>query len=217
MAVLQIRSTLISPMLPNLAMLLFSWPIKGTLSKLCRTLVLSDNITPHCALNMQPQEVKMKILTKILFLPTQSTVVLQKEDGRPLTQRTLIRHGTEDHSSRGYRMSKTGCAITRRKRHIKPSSISTEEYLQNEMTKTNKSTAANKLMNSLTSPYISTKVINYVKQLGKWKTVAVRILWETRHIWKNHISKQMHVQQAQQSKGLVDQVLDINTTTKIIM
>ena len=49
------------------------------------------------------------------------------------------RIGTDDHNGRNYRIrvTKTECAKTRMKKHIKPTNILAEDYLQKDMTKAN--------------------------------------------------------------------------------
>ena len=49
----------------------------------------------------------------------------------------IIGHGTNNQNGRSYtiRVTKTGCAITRMKKHITPTYITAEDCLQIEMTK----------------------------------------------------------------------------------
>ena len=70
-------------------------------------------------------------------LPTGSAVAVQIEDGRPRMHEMIIRYGTDNHNGRGYRVrvNKTGYEITRMKTHVKPTNMSAEHYLQNEMPK----------------------------------------------------------------------------------
>ena len=52
---------------------------------------------------------------------------------------TIVGHGYDDHSGRSYkiRLNEMGCTITRTKRHVKSIPIRAEDYLRNEMLKTN--------------------------------------------------------------------------------
>ena len=62
-----------------------------------------------------------------------------REDGGPWMHGVIKGQRTDFHDEGSYRVSltKTGHGITRTKKHIKPTDISTEDYLQNEMAKAN--------------------------------------------------------------------------------
>ena len=67
----------------------------------------------------------------------------------------IIGHGRVDHNGTSYKIKSyhTGCAITSMERHIKPTTISAEDYLQNEVTKANQtleSDRPNELVNHFT-------------------------------------------------------------------
>ena len=58
---------------------------------------------------------KQILIANISLLPTGSTVVVQCEDMGPWTHQTIIRHGSEVHNRRCYkiRVIKTGCITTK--------------------------------------------------------------------------------------------------------
>ena len=126
MASLQIRSTQISPELPSQVMLLFDRPMRDVLPNFYRQLVSYHNhyINLIALLETQPQASQdIHTHKNILFLPTGSTVAVHRENGGSCTYGTIIGHETENHIDRSYRVrvTRTGHAITRIKRHIKPS------------------------------------------------------------------------------------------------
>ena len=56
-----------------------------------------NNGSDHAALGSRlPQRHRYSCI--YLFLPTRSAVAIQDEDGGPWTQRTIIRHESEDHN-----------------------------------------------------------------------------------------------------------------------
>ena len=87
----------------------------------------------------------------IQFLPTGSTVAVKREDFGPWMHRMRIGYGTDDHNCRisRVRVTKTGHAIIRMKRHIKPTNVSAEDYLLNKMAKASQTMAEDRL-NELT-------------------------------------------------------------------
>ena len=72
-------------------------------------------------------------------------MAVQCKDGRPLTHGTVVRHLSNYHDGRSYkiRVSKTGCIITRTDRHVKTTLIIAEEYLRNAVAKKDKTLGAN--------------------------------------------------------------------------
>ena len=78
---------------------------------------------------------KILILAKnIPFISTGSIVAMQWGDGRLWMCGSVVIHGTEDHNGRSYKIkvTMTGYTIKRKKRHIKATTISAEDYLRNE-------------------------------------------------------------------------------------
>ena len=67
------------------------------------------------------------------------TIAVQIEDGRPWMHETIIGYGAEDHNERYYRIrvTKSGHAVVRKKRHMKTTPILAEDNLRNEMSKSN--------------------------------------------------------------------------------
>ena len=59
----------------------------------------------------------------------------------------IIGHGTDNHNGSYKRtmLTKTGCAIIKMKRHIKPTKLLAEYYLQNKITKANHTLATDRL------------------------------------------------------------------------
>ena len=57
----------------------------------------------------------------IPLLPIESTIVVQCQDAGLWMHRTIVGHGSDYHCGRNSRisMTKTGCKITRTKRHMK--------------------------------------------------------------------------------------------------
>ena len=65
-------------------------------------------------------------------IPLRSTVVVQREDGRPWTHGTVVNTGDHNHHDRSYivQLTMTGKQITRNRHHIKPTNIITDSYIQ---------------------------------------------------------------------------------------
>ena len=162
MALLQSRSTSLSPGLRSLATLLFKRLTRGILPKFSRQVVLCDKNESNLIvlLNRQPLTSQFIDTSKnILFLPVWSTVVVWKENGEPWTHGLIIAHGMDDSNGRSYRVreTKTGHTTIRMKRHIKPTKIFVEDYHWNEMTKANQTLAVDR----------QNELVNHFMQLDK--------------------------------------------------
>ena len=72
---------------------------------------------------------------------------MQWEDRGLWTLGTVVGHGSDNYMGRSYklRMMKTGCIITRTKRHMRSTPVSAEVYPREEMSKANRPQADNKL------------------------------------------------------------------------
>ena len=60
----------------------------------------SDEITMQLLSRDSPMQIKIKILMKISYFPTGSTVAGQHEDDGPWMLGTIVRHGYNDHHGR---------------------------------------------------------------------------------------------------------------------
>ena len=74
---------------------------------------------------------EIKISKNILSIPTGLTVVVHRADSGPWVHGTIVMHGTGDDNGRCYKVgtTKTGCIITRLKRHMKASPLSADTML----------------------------------------------------------------------------------------
>ena len=64
-------------------------------------------------------------------IPIGQTVVVQQEDRRPWTHKTIVGKGDHNHHNWSYKIkiTTTGRIITCSRQHIKPTSITAEEYM----------------------------------------------------------------------------------------
>ena len=71
----------------------------------------------------------------LVSLPIGSTLAVQQEDGGPWTHGTIEDKGNHNHHDRSYKIciTKTGKIITHNRRHLKPTPISAEHYLHNQL------------------------------------------------------------------------------------
>ena len=76
---------------------------------------------------------------KHTIIPKGSMVDVQREGGRPWMDRTIIKHGNEEHNGQSYKIHTTKiCLIVMRNmRHILQTPISSEQYLQDQIAKNN--------------------------------------------------------------------------------
>ena len=80
------------------------------------------------------------MLKENVFLPTGSTVAVQREDVRTYTHETITKHDDIDHSGRFHKIGimKTGRVVPRASRHKKATSILPEQYtIQHQMSEQN--------------------------------------------------------------------------------
>ena len=70
-------------------------------------------------------------------VPIGSTVVVQYEDGRLWAHGTVENKGDHNHNGRPYttQMTKADWLITRNSKHVKPTQITAEQYLQDQLNK----------------------------------------------------------------------------------
>ena len=137
MALLWIRTMLISPRLPSLTILLFDRLTRGILPKFSRQPLLYNDDEHNSIAHLEGQlQARQDINIKnrnVTFLPAGSTVVVLREDGGQWIHVMIIGNETDDHNGRNYRIrvTKTEHAISRMKRHLKLNNISAEDCLQN--------------------------------------------------------------------------------------
>ena len=96
MVLLQIRSTLLGPVLSSTATLLFNRPVRGLLSKFSKPLLLfGNNERNHTALIERQPHVNIEIDTQenFPFLPPGSTLAVQHHDGGLQIHGTIAGHG----------------------------------------------------------------------------------------------------------------------------
>ena len=144
MALLQIRITHLGQGLLSWAMLLFNHLVKGIMPLIDRKPISMDNDDEHNK-NLMHRQGKngwhkdtSKIFTSI---PMGSTVAVQWEDGGLSTHGTIIGKGNHNHHNRSYKIqvTNTGRIITHNRKHIKPTPITTADFLHyqaNKHTKT---------------------------------------------------------------------------------
>ena len=88
-------------------------------------------------------------------IPIGSAVAVQCEDGRPWTHVTVVNTGNHNHHNRSYiiQLTTNGRCISRNRRHIKPTTVTAETYLQHQ---------ANKQSNTKTDPL--TEILNIINR-----------------------------------------------------
>ena len=136
--------------LPSPATILSKRPTKGVLPKFYRQQVLCNNDENNliALLERQSQKSQDKDTDKnIPFLYTGLTVAVQREDGWSWMHGMIIEQRRDGQSGRYYTVwvTKMNCAITRTKRHIKPTNTAAVDYSWNESTKANQTPAADRL------------------------------------------------------------------------
>ena len=102
-ALLQIRSTLITLGLPSLATILFKQPIRGMLLKINRPPLFYNYDEDHYDKPKLRQDKIAKnndTLKDHTLISIGSTVALQREDGRPQMHGMVMDHSNSDHHGR---------------------------------------------------------------------------------------------------------------------
>ena len=97
---------------------------------------------------------------------------MHREDGGPWMHWKITGHVTDNHNGRSYRVRVTniGRVTTRMKRQIKPTNITAEDYLQNEMAKGNQTLAADGL-NKLADHFMQLHKSDYQYRNRRKKTM----------------------------------------------
>ena len=72
-----------------------------------------------------------------MSIPIGSTVVVQPEDEGPWTHGAVVDKGDYNHHNRSYKIqvTKTGRIITHNRQHIRPTPITAENFLHNQLSK----------------------------------------------------------------------------------
>ena len=134
MVLLQIRTTPLGQGLPSLAMLQFNHPLHGIMPALDRKPVSVDNDDEHHKkLKHRQGKNNPNNDTSQVFAsnPIGSTAAVQWEDRGLWTHGTIVGTGNHNHHSRSYKIqvTTTGRIITCNIQHIKPTSITAEDYM----------------------------------------------------------------------------------------
>ena len=113
---LQICMSPVVPGFPRPANVLFKQPIRGIMPIIKRPLVGIDSDEGHyeVLIKMQTKDDKTKVLPNYVSIPKGSTVVVQLEDGEPLTHGTIEGKGEQNHHDRSFHIciTKTGQLVT---------------------------------------------------------------------------------------------------------
>ena len=134
MVLLQIHTTPMGKGLPSPAMLLFNHPVHGVMPVIDRKPVSVDNGDEHHITLMHRQsknDSNSDASQVFASIPIGSTVAVQWEDGGPWTHEMIIGKGNHNHHHRSYniQVTTTGRIITCNRQHIKPASITAEDYI----------------------------------------------------------------------------------------
>ena len=94
----------------------------------------NDGSNLSALINRQHQKRRYLSSQNIPFLSTWPTVVVQREDRELWMYGTMMQYGRDEHNDRSYRVPvmKIGCIISRMKRHVRATPISTEDCLRKE-------------------------------------------------------------------------------------
>ena len=140
MVLLQIRTTPLGQGLPSPATLLFNFPVCSIMPVIYRKPISINNDDEHHKNLMHrqgkndPNNNTSQIIVSILI---GSTVVVQQEDGGWWTHGTIIGKGNHNHHNRSYKIqvTSTGRIITHNRQYIKPTPITTEDYMHYQVMK----------------------------------------------------------------------------------
>ena len=98
-----------------------------------------------------------------MSIPIGLTVVVQQEDGGPWTHGTVVDKGNHNHHNRSYKLqvTKTGRIITCNRQHIKPTPITAESFLHNQVSKHTKTDPLDTILDPIQRhpPPPTTKII----------------------------------------------------------
>ena len=125
--------------LPSPATLLFNDPMQGIMPIINRIPINSDNDNDYYEVLVKRQIRNDKNYDIARFhgvFSIKSIVVVQWEDGGPLTHATIAWSGNHDHNNKYYtiRNTTTGHIVTRNRKHIKITPIKAEPYLRDQLT-----------------------------------------------------------------------------------
>ena len=86
-----------------------------------------------------------------MSISIQSTVVVQREDRGPWTHGTIIGKGDHNHHNRSYKIhvANTGRIITHNRQHIKPTPITTADFLHYQANKHTRTDALDAILDNV--------------------------------------------------------------------
>ena len=140
MTMLQVRTTPLEKGLPSPAKLLFNCLVRGIMPVMDRQPINIDNDDKHHK-NLMHRQAKSDqdsdTSKNFMSIPIGSTVAVQQEDGGLWTHSTVVGKGNHNHHNRSYKIqvTKTGRIITHNRQHIKPTPITAENFLHNQVNK----------------------------------------------------------------------------------
>ena len=154
MVLLQIRTTAVGQGLPSPATLLFNHPVCGIMPVMDRKPINIDNDDEHHKnlMHRQGKNNQNNDTSRILVsIPTGSTVVVQQEDRGLKSHGTITGKGNHNHHSRTYKIqvTNTGIIITHNRQHIKPTPITTEDYMCYQASKQTKTDPLNGILDHI--------------------------------------------------------------------
>ena len=105
---------------------------------------------------------KTKILPKIVSYPVGSTVTVQHENRGLWTHGMIEGKGNHDHHNRSYiiHITKTVQLVIQNRQHIKPTQISAEQYLCQQLQKHTKTDPLENILIQLEQQQMATNIIN---------------------------------------------------------
>ena len=146
MVLLQIQTTPLGQGLPSPATLLFNHPVHSIMPVVDRKPVSVDHDDEHHKklMHRQGKNVTNNDASQVFVsIPIGSTVVVQWEDRGLWTHGIIVGKGNNKHHIQSYKIlvTTTGRIITHTRQHIKPTSITAEDYMCYQARKhTNRST-----------------------------------------------------------------------------
>ena len=161
MALLQIKTTPLGQGLPSPATLLFNYLVHGIMPVIDKKLISIDNDDEHHKnlTQRQGKNDQNKDTSQIFVsIPIGSTVVVQWENGGPWAHGTIIGKGDHNHHNRLYKIQviATGRIITYNRQHIKPTPITTEDYMHYQARKHTRTDPFNAILDHIQKIHIHT-------------------------------------------------------------
>ena len=140
MALLHTHTTSLGQSLSSLGTLLFNHSICGIMPVIDRKPIGGDNDDEHHSKVIHRQhknDTNNDASPVFASIPIGSTVVVQWEDGGPWTHGMIVGKGDHNHHDQSYtiQITTTGRRITHNRQHIRPTSITADEYICYQATK----------------------------------------------------------------------------------